>query len=108
MHFQIWHDTAGNAPALTDPTNGLVFPDLESLGELFEPGHVMPEPTVFLSRDLPKCSIVRPTNTRGAAMAALKALTDSGLFRGQSREFFAVMTDLARAADAARHGSAGA
>jgi ferritin-like protein len=106
MHFQIWHDTAGNAPALTDPTNGLVFPDLESLGELFEPGHVMPEPTVFLSRDLPKCSIVRPTNTRGAAMAALKGLADSGLFRGQSDEFFAVMTELARAADAARHGSA--
>jgi hypothetical protein len=41
-------------------------------------------------------------------MAALKGLTDSGLFRGQSDEFFAVMTDLARAADAARHGSAAA
>src|SRR5438552_10823247 len=27
-HFQTWHDKAGNAPALTDPTNGLVFPDL--------------------------------------------------------------------------------
>ena len=106
MHFQIWHDTAGNAPALTDPTNGLVFPDLESLGEIFEPGHVMPEPTVFLSRDLPKCSIVRPTNSSGAAMAALKALTDSGLFRGQSDEFFAVLGELATAADAARHGSA--
>src|SRR6266568_2965229 len=25
-HFQTWHDKAGNAPALTDPTNGLVFP----------------------------------------------------------------------------------
>src|SRR6266480_7234405 len=24
MHFQTWHDKAGNAPALTDPTNGLV------------------------------------------------------------------------------------
>src|SRR6266852_13473 len=24
-HFQTWHDKAGNAPALTDPTNGLVF-----------------------------------------------------------------------------------
>jgi hypothetical protein len=30
MHFQTWHDKAGNAPALTDPTNGLVFPDLNS------------------------------------------------------------------------------
>src|SRR5262249_38172258 len=24
MHFQTWHDKAGNAPPLTDPTNGLV------------------------------------------------------------------------------------
>ena len=28
MHFQTWSDKAGNAPPLTDPTNGLVFPDL--------------------------------------------------------------------------------
>jgi len=27
-HFQTWHDKAGNAPPLTDPTNGLVFRDL--------------------------------------------------------------------------------
>src|SRR5882757_9607369 len=25
MHFQTWQDKAGNAPPLTDPTNGLVF-----------------------------------------------------------------------------------
>src|SRR6266851_7602933 len=30
MHFQTWHDKAGNAPPLTDPTNGLVFPDLNA------------------------------------------------------------------------------
>ena len=29
-HFQTWQDKAGNAPALTDPTNGLVFPDLNA------------------------------------------------------------------------------
>src|SRR4029077_6556266 len=28
MHFQTWHDKAGNAPPLTDPPNGLTFPDL--------------------------------------------------------------------------------
>jgi hypothetical protein len=33
MHFQTWHDKAGNAPPLTDPTNGLVFPDLNADGE---------------------------------------------------------------------------
>jgi hypothetical protein len=35
-------------------------------------------------------------------MAAVKALTDDGLFRGQSGEFFAVLKGLAKAADAAQ------
>jgi hypothetical protein len=38
-------------------------------------------------------------------MAALKALTADGLFIGQTPEFFTVLTDLAKAADAARHGT---
>ena len=105
MHFQTWHDKAGNAPPLTDPTNGLVFPDLNSSpfgGELFQTNLIMPEPTIFLNRKLPKCSIIRPTETKGAAMGALKFLTDDGLFRGQSPAFFKFMTGLARAADKAR------
>lgn len=105
MHFQIWHDTAGNAPALTDPTNGLVFPDLNEPpfgGEDFETELVMPEPTVFLRRTFPVCSIIRPTATAGAAVAALKGLTADGLFIGQSPAFFTVMRQLADAADAAQ------
>jgi ferritin-like protein len=108
MHFQIWHETAGNAPPLTDPTNGLTFPDLNSApfgGENFTTSLVMPEPTIFLRRRFPVCSIVRPTETEGAATAALKALTADGLFIGQSKEFFALMKDLAKAADAARRGA---
>src|SRR6266536_4396073 len=105
MHFQIWHDTAGNAPPLTDPTNGLVFPDLNALGEDFETDLVMPEPTIFLDRKFPVCAIIRPTETKGAAIGALKFLTDTGLFVGQSPEFFAFMTQLAQEADAARRGS---
>jgi hypothetical protein len=104
MHFQIWHETAGNAPPLTDPTNGLTFPDLNSPpfgGETYETALIMPEPTTFLTRALPSCSIVRPTETRGAAMGALKALTASNLFGGQSDAFFSFMRKLARAADAA-------
>jgi len=107
MHFQTWQDKAGNAPPLTDPTNGLVFPDLNSPpfgGELFQTNLIMPEPTVFLDRKFPICSIVRPTETQGAAMNAVKFLTDTGLFRGQSAQFFAVLGELARAADAARAG----
>src|SRR5256884_2820566 len=53
-HFQTWHDKAGNAPALTDPTNGLVFPDLNaSGGEGTQTNLIMPEPTVFLSPKFP-------------------------------------------------------
>lgn len=106
-HFQTWHDKAGNAPALTDPTNGLVFPNLNASpfgGENFQTNLIMPEPTVFLSRMFPPVSIIRPTATAGAAMGALNALTSDGLFIGQSKEFFAVLTKLAQEADAARRG----
>ncbi len=106
MHFQTWADKAGNAPALSDPKDSsLVFPDLNSPafgGEEFQTNLIMPEPTVFLSRNLPACSIVRPTATKGAAMAVVKFLTDMGLFIGQPPKFFALMRDLAEDADAAR------
>jgi len=108
QHFQTWMDKAGNAPPLTDPTNGLVFPDLNAApfgGEDFQTNLIMPEPTVFLRRTFPVCSIIRPTETEGAAMGAAKALTANGLFIGQSPAFFAVLQDLAQAADAARNGS---
>ena len=103
MHFQIWQDKAGNAKPLTDPTNGLVFPDLNSPpSEDTQTNLVMPEPTFFLRRTFPVVSIIRPTETTGAAMGALKALTGDGLFLGQSKEFFGLLHDLAEAADAAR------
>jgi len=108
QHFQTWQDKAGNAPPLTDPTNGLVFPDLNAPpfdGEDFQTNLIMPEPTIFLNRKFPVCSIIRPTETEGAAMNAVKALTANGLFRGQSQAFFAVLGELAEAADATRHGS---
>lgn len=107
MHFQTWQDKAGNYKRLTDPTNGLVFPELNDPplgGEEFQTNLIMPEPTVFLDRKFPICSIVRPTETKGAAMGAVKFLTDTGLFRGHSAEFFATMVGLAGAADAARAG----
>ncbi len=89
-HFQTWHDKAGNAPALRDPTNGLVFPDLNAPpfgGQDFQTNLIMPEPTVFLKRTFPAVSIIRPTETQGAAMGAVKALTADGLFIGQSGSF---------------------
>src|SRR5205807_9232880 len=107
MHFQTWADKAGNAPPLTDPTNGLTFPDLNAPpfgGQLFQTNLIMPEPCPFLSRKLPRCSIIRPTKTQGAAMGAVKFLTAMGLFIGQSPAFFSYMTQLAQQADAARRG----
>jgi len=108
MHFQTWSDLAGDAPPLTDPTNGLTFPDLNSPpfgGEDFETSLIMPEPCPFLSRKLPVCSVIRPTETKDAALGALRFLTDMGLFIGQSPEFFEFMRHLAEDADMARrHG----
>jgi hypothetical protein len=105
MHFQTWQDKAGNAPPLTDPITGLTFPDLNADGELTQTNLIMPEPTIFLDRKFPLVSIIRPTETDGAAIGTVRAFTNDGLFIGQSAEFFAVLTGLAQAADAARHGS---
>jgi len=108
-HFQTWHDKAGNSPVLSDvvdPVTGVsvTFPDLNSppLGtHLYQTNLIMPEPTVFLKRNFPPCSIIRPTATKGVAMGALAFLTADGLFIGQSSDFFSFMKKLAMAADAA-------
>jgi ferritin-like protein len=110
MHFQTWSDKAGAAVStplapLTDPTNGLVFSDLNSPpfgGETFQTNLIMPEPCPFLSRKLPVCSVIRPTETKGVAMGAVKFLTAMGLFIGQSKEFFQLLIDLAEDADEAK------
>jgi hypothetical protein len=107
MHFQTWSDKAGNAPPLTDPTNGLTFPDLNSPPfdtETFQTNLIMPEPCAFISPTLPRCSVIRPTNTNGIAMAVVTFLTDMGLFIGQSPAFFSFMHQLAQEADAAQRG----
>ena len=108
MHFQTWQDKAGNAPTLTavDPVTGVsvTFPDLNADGEILQTNLIMPEPTIFLDRTFPICSIIRPTETDGAAMGTVRAFTADGLFIGQPPEFFAVLNQLAQAADHARHG----
>jgi hypothetical protein len=117
MHFQTWSQTAGSAQPLSDPTNGLSFPDLNSgvdpnngatgaaVTEMFQTNLIMPEPCPFIDARLPVCSVVRPTNPNGVAMGALKFLTAMGLFIGQSPAFFTFMTNLATAADAAQRGA---
>jgi len=112
MHFQTWADKAGNAPPLNnvvDPVTGVsvTFPDLNSPpfgGEDFQTNLIMPEPCPFISRKLPRCSVIRPTETKGIAMGVVKFLTAMGLFIGQSPAFFELMRDLAEDADEARRG----
>jgi hypothetical protein len=109
QHFATWQDDAGNAAAppvapVTDPVTHLTFPDLnvDPGGPLFQTNLIFPHPCEFISRNLPLCSIVRPTDPRfGGAEAAVKALTDDGLFNGQSQRFFDTLKRLAVAADAA-------
>ena len=111
MHFQTWADKAGNAPPLTavDPVTGVsvTFPDLNSPpfgGEDFQTNLIMPEPCPFLSRKLPPCSVIRPTETKGIAMGVVNFLTAMGLFIGQPPAFFELLRDLAEDADGARRG----
>src|SRR5213596_3277905 len=108
MHFQTWSDKAGNAPPLTavDPVTGVsvTFPDLEVDNQNFNKSLIMPEPCPFLSTDLPRCSIIRPTKTDGIAMGVVQFLTDMGLFIGQSSQFFTLLAELAKEADEAQRG----
>ena len=107
-HFQTWHDKAGNAIPLTniiDPVTkvSVTFPFLatSAVGEDLQANLIMPEPTTFF-RGLPACSIIRPTETRNAAQAALQGFVNMGAFIGQSKEFMNFVTGLAVAADQAR------
>jgi hypothetical protein len=127
MHFQTWQDKAGNAntnpngPPANQPFTVTDFPPPKGNGSTvtffdlhFPPAQggaatettqanlIMPEPTPFLNRKFPICSIIRPTNTTGAAMGAAAALTADGLFRGQTDVFMELIQDLAADADRAR------
>jgi Ferritin-like domain len=115
-HFQTWHDKAGNARVLTDIDKGfpgstgdtVTFPNLNdpnataAQADEFQTNLIMPEPTIFLNKKFPAVSIIRPTQTKGAAMGAVKGLTADGLFHGQSNEFFQLLADLAEDADEAK------
>src|SRR5579863_1080602 len=108
MHFQTWSDKAGNAlvaplAPLTDPKNAqLTFPLIGDGNEDIQTNLIMPEPTFFLSNKFHHVSILRPTETEGAAMAAVVSFIDDGLFKGQVPAFTEMIKDLARDADAAR------
>jgi hypothetical protein len=113
VHFLEWVDFSGNgvqgpvAP-FTDPISGLSFPNFFTNpplqpANLVQPSLIFPVPCEFISPDLPLVSVIRPlTNQFVSAAGAVKALTDDGLFHGQTSEFFRVVSQLAAAADAAK------
>jgi len=116
-HFLEWVDFSGNgvqgpvAP-FSDPISGLSFPNfftnppLETLS-LTQPSLIFPVPCQFISSKLPNCAVIRPSDDRFAgAQAAVTALTDDGLFTGQSQAFFDALQQLAEEADAAYRGGA--
>jgi len=119
MHFQVWHDKAGNAPAISDPSQNLTFPNLNNGQDPnpngtsadpasdFQTNLIMPEPTFFLNKALGPVAIIRPTaDFDGGAVAAVQGFADDGLFfnpdTGQNTGIVAKLMGLAEAADAAR------
>jgi hypothetical protein len=122
MHFQVWHDKAGNAKVLSD--GALSFPDLNSgndpnggggtqaeNADSFQTNLIMPEPTFFLHKGLGPVSIIRPTSEAGGggAVAAVVSFVEDGLFRdpatGNNTPIVAKLMTLAEEADDARRGS---
>jgi Ferritin-like domain len=110
-HFGLWHDKGANAVSqplagVVDPVTGLTFPDLNNPPtELTQTNKILPEPCNFISKSLPRCSVIRPTSTQnGGAVATVKAFTEDGLFIGQPAAFFELAMQLAIAADSARRG----
>src|SRR5260370_15814541 len=117
-HFQTWHDKAGNAvPSpngvpIIDPVTkvprclpALTSASVPAVGEDLQSNLIMPEPTAFLNRTLPVCSIIRPTATKNAATVALRGFVNMNVFVGQSQAFLSFVTQLAQEADAARRGT---
>jgi len=107
-HFLEWVDFSGNgvqAPVapFTDPITNLTFPNFfNPLNPQIQPSLIFPVPAQFIDQDLPLCAAIRPSSDQFAgAVAAVKSLTNDGLFIGQSPEFFALIKRLATAADAA-------
>jgi hypothetical protein len=117
MHFQTWHDKAGNAAHITDgnlkfpvldgnsdPNTGASGPDV---ADSFQSNLIMPEPTFFLNQKLGPVSIVRPTSTQqGGAVASVVSFAEDGLFLDPSTSkntgIVDVLMRLAEEADEAR------
>lgn len=108
-HFLEWVDFSGNSvqpplAPLTDPTNGLTFPNFDlTVNPLLQTNLIFPVPCEFISPNLPRCAVIRPT-AQGQidAVGAANFLIGEGLFIGQTPRFTELLLNLAHAADAAQ------
>jgi hypothetical protein len=106
-HFLEWVDFAGNgvqAPVAPVSSGDLTFPNFfKNPGTpAFQPNLIFPVPCEFISAALPLCSVIRPSDDSvTGAVASIAGLNASGLFDGQSAQFFDVVNQLASEADAA-------
>ena len=120
MHFQTWHDKAGNAPNITDgdlsfpnlnagidPNTGLTTFNGDPAADAFQTNLIMPEPAIFLDPKLGPVSVLRPTSTaQGGAVASVVSFVDDGLFinpaTNKNTGIVDVLMRLAEDADEAR------
>ena len=111
-HFVEWVDFAGNgvqtpvAP-VTDPITGLTFPNFNATGNpLLQTNLIFPIPCEFISPNLPRCAVIRPTGPGQIdALGAANFLMASGLFIGQPPQFSQLLLDFANEADSAVRGA---
>jgi hypothetical protein len=102
-------DFAGNSvqPTLAPlpAANGLPgFPNFDATANpALQTNLIFPVPCEFISPNLPKCAVIRPTSPGQIdAVGAVKALTADGLFIGQPPKFFELLEVFAIEADAAQ------
>ena len=77
-------------------------PDPVTANPLLQTNLIFPVPCEFISPNLPKCAVIRPTSANQIdARGAVNAFIADGLFTGQSAKFFNLLRSLAEEADAA-------
>jgi len=107
-HFLEWVDFAGNAmqPPLAPlaAANGLpAFPNFDAtVNPLLQTNLIFPVPCEFISPNLPKCAVVRPTSPGQLdAVGVINSFIADGLFIGQPAAFTQLLMEMAQEADAA-------
>jgi hypothetical protein len=107
-HFLEWVDFSGNAvqPTIAPlaAANGLpAFPNFDAtVNPSLQTNLIFPVPCEFISPNLPKCAVIRPTSPGQIdALGAINGFIADGLFIGQPKAFTNLLLELAQAADAA-------